>query len=47
MLEGPDGDEYDSVASIAFDCGFRDLSTFYRLFKGRYGCAPNAWRSLQ
>ncbi|MEL6572030.1 MAG: helix-turn-helix domain-containing protein [Pseudomonadota bacterium] len=36
-----------SIARIVFDCGFSDLSTFYRLFKTRFGCAPTAWRTLQ
>ncbi len=35
------------VARIAFQCGFNDLTTFYRRFKGRHGLAPGAWRRLQ
>ncbi|MEM9602872.1 MAG: helix-turn-helix domain-containing protein [Pseudomonadota bacterium] len=30
----------DTVASLAFDAGFSDLSTFYRLYRKRYGRAP-------
>lgn len=36
-----------SIASVAFDCGFSDLSTFYRQFKKRYGCAPGDRRAMQ
>jgi len=39
--------ESNSIAAIAFDCGFRDLSTFYRTFKKRYGTAPGDRRALQ
>ena len=31
-----------TVASIAFECGFRDLSTFYRQFHKQHGFAPGA-----
>ncbi len=34
-----------SVAEIAFACGFDDLSTFYRRFRGRYGETPGAVRA--
>ena len=30
----------DTIAAIAFSCGFNDLSTFYRQYKTRYGSAP-------
>lgn len=33
------------VITIAFACGFNDLSTFYRAFKARYDEAPGAFRS--
>ncbi len=33
------------ITSIAFECGFADLSTFYRQFKARKGTSPAAWRS--
>lgn len=35
------------VASIAFECGFADLSTFYRHFKSITGVAPREWRREQ
>lgn len=35
------------VASIAFECGFADLSTFYRHFKSITGVAPGEWRREQ
>lgn len=33
-----------SIASIAFECGFNDLSTFYRQFKTQTGLSPKAYR---
>lgn len=33
-----------SVAGIAFECGFNDLSSFYRAFKREMGQAPSAFR---
>lgn len=33
-----------TVLAIAFECGYGDLSTFYRAFTGTEGCSPNAWR---
>lgn len=35
------------VTSIAFDCGFGDLSGFYRAFKRALGIAPQRWRQQQ
>ncbi len=32
------------IISIAFECGFNDLSTFYRQFKRQVGCSPLAYR---
>lgn len=32
------------VSEIAFDCGFENLSYFYRLFKAQYGAPPVAYR---
>lgn len=29
-----------TVDEIAWDCGYQDLSTFYKAFKARYHCAP-------
>ena len=34
-----------TVLSIAFECGFEDLSTFYRAFKREVGMSPNQWRA--
>ncbi|MBV9347498.1 MAG: helix-turn-helix domain-containing protein, partial [Pseudolabrys sp.] len=34
-----------SVSDIAYQCGFSDLSTFYRAFKRRYGMTPTDLRS--
>lgn len=33
-----------SVTAIAFECGFEELSSFYRAFKKQTGLAPLAWR---
>lgn len=33
------------VTSVAFECGFEDLSTFYRHFKSANGISPVEWRS--
>jgi AraC-like DNA-binding protein len=35
-----------SVTSIAFECGYEDMSSFYRNFKKRCGTSPEAWRRL-
>ncbi len=35
------------VTSVAFECGFNDLSTFYRQFKSQTGMSPAAYRSQQ
>jgi AraC family L-rhamnose operon regulatory protein RhaS len=32
------------VATIAFECGFEDLSSFYRAFKRQTGEPPQRWR---
>lgn len=38
MLRDAEGTGQQSkVATIAFDCGFNDLSTFYRAFRNRFG----------
>lgn len=34
-----------SIADIVFDCGFNDLSTFYRAFRARYDCTPRDLRN--
>jgi AraC-like DNA-binding protein len=33
-----------SLAAIAFECGFEDLSNFYRVFRAATGQSPGAWR---
>jgi AraC-like DNA-binding protein/mannose-6-phosphate isomerase-like protein (cupin superfamily) len=33
------------VASIAFECGYEELSSFYRAFKRRQGVPPQRWRT--
>ncbi len=33
-----------TVSSVAFGVGFAELSTFYRLYRKRYGCAPGKTR---
>ena len=34
-----------SIRSIAFECGYRDLSHFYRVFKQTHGMSPGQFRS--
>jgi AraC family L-rhamnose operon regulatory protein RhaS len=34
-----------SILPIAFECGFDDLSSFYRAFKSEVGVTPQQWRS--
>lgn len=36
-----------SVASIGYECGFEDLTTFYRAFKAAEGTSPLAWRQAR
>ena len=36
-----------SVADIAYDCGFSDLSTFHRAFKARFSETPAAYRAAR
>ncbi len=33
-----------SATSIGFECGFEDITTFYRAFKATEGTSPLAWR---
>jgi AraC-like DNA-binding protein len=33
-----------SVLGVMFTCGFNEVSTFYRVFKRRFGRAPGQWR---
>ncbi len=32
------------ISTIAYDCGFRDLSHFGRAFRTRFDCTPGDWR---
>lgn len=32
-----------SVTGVAFSCGYRDLSHFYRVFRKHHGCSPGAF----
>ena len=34
------------ITSVAFECGFNDLSTFYRQFKKQTGMSPGEYRSI-
>ncbi|MFK8111682.1 MAG: helix-turn-helix domain-containing protein [Rubripirellula sp.] len=34
-----------SITSVAFECGFNDLSTFYRQFKTHCGVSPGEYRA--
>jgi AraC-like DNA-binding protein len=34
-----------TVTTIAYDCGFNDLSTFNRRFRRLIGVPPREWRS--
>lgn len=40
------GLRHQSVVDIALACGFNDVSTFYRAFRGRYGCSPRDMREV-
>jgi AraC-like DNA-binding protein len=33
-----------SIVSIAFECGYEELSSFYRAFKAATGVSPGQWR---
>lgn len=37
----------ESLADIAYQCGFADQSHFTRLFAAAVGCSPGAWRRAQ
>lgn len=37
----------ESIASVSFACGFEDLSTFFRAFRGERMMSPNQWRTLK
>ncbi|WP_428030754.1 helix-turn-helix domain-containing protein [Ancylobacter sp.] len=34
-----------SISVIAYDCGFKDSSSFGKLFRSRFGASPSEWRS--
>ena len=34
----------ESVTDIAFDCGFKNMSYFYRVFKGKMNVSPKKYR---
>lgn len=34
-----------SIASIGYECGFEDITTFYRVFKAAEHASPLAWRN--
>lgn len=36
-----------AISSIAYDCGFSDVSHFNRLFRQRYGCTPSEVRNTR
>lgn len=36
-----------TIEWVAFESGFRDVTTFARAFRRRYGCAPREWRARQ
>ncbi len=36
-----------SIVSIAFECGYEELSSFYRAFKKATGRSPGDWRAEQ
>jgi AraC-like DNA-binding protein len=33
-----------SVLAVAFECGYEDLSSFYRAFRRQRGGPPDRWR---
>ena len=35
-----------SVTNICYECGFDNLSWFYKLFERKYGTTPSAYRSI-
>jgi AraC family L-rhamnose operon regulatory protein RhaS len=41
------GETRRSVASIGYECGFEDLTTFYRAFKAAEATSPLAWRQAR
>ena len=48
MIEAPvDSPAKPTISSIAFQSGFADLSTFYRLYRKAYGTAPGQYTTNQ
>jgi len=45
LLRSPDR-RYQNVSTIAFDCGFESLATFYRVFRHRSLCTPLDYRAI-
>jgi AraC family L-rhamnose operon regulatory protein RhaS len=41
------GETSRSIVAIAFECGYEDLSSFYRAFKRQTGHSPGDWRVRQ
>jgi len=37
---------FEAISSLAYQCGFNDISTFNKLFKRKFGCSPKAYRLL-
>jgi AraC family transcriptional regulator, melibiose operon regulatory protein len=37
----------DSVVNVALDCGFSNLSHFYKVFAGRFHTTPRRYRLRQ
>jgi AraC-like DNA-binding protein len=35
------------IAAVALECGYRNVSLFNAMFKGRFGVTPSAWREVQ
>jgi AraC-like DNA-binding protein len=38
---------YFTIETIARECGFRDSSYFFRVFKTKFGISPGAYRKLK
>ena len=35
-----------AIATIIYECGFSDRTTFYERFKNKYGCTPSEYRNM-
>ena len=40
ILKSVGAEDAPTITALAFDNGFGDLSTFYRLYRKHFGCAP-------